>query len=324
MTRILLCFLLLVSSSTHAQRRETGHRELILRPKRDGFFGHLERLRPLTTIHRNFKGLTNNMGKSVKTLMTALSSGMKRIHEQAGRYTLRPALINIGTSAGSQGPIQAPKAPTVGLGSTPHAAVGNSGGGNPAHDVDPELVGENQHHHHYPQQAEQQQQQQPSVDDQYNYDSVDQQQGDYQYGGPGAQYQDTHYQGDDDTDYPPVPSTKPTPTSPVSLHHLTPQEICDHLKSLKEDIHSAPVNHPGEGGHGLDVHKFEKIGVHSSVQKSSAQVPDQIHPEKYTSVDCSNIRKVVNTPLYYKDTKQLLQNIKGKNVVRGRRVDTKQ
>jgi len=96
--------------------------------------------------------------------------------------------------------------------------------------------------------------------------------------------------------------------------HLTDEEICAHLKAYKEDIHSAPVEHPG--GFKVDIHKLETVGVHTLTQQSSAVVPDQTNPAKYLSVDCNNIKKVVNQRLWYKDTRPLKDHLKGHQKVR--------
>merc|ERR1740128_711436 len=97
--------------------------------------------------------------------------------------------------------------------------------------------------------------------------------------------------------------------------HLSDEEICAHLKQLKEDIHRSPINHAG-GSNDIDIHKLETVGVHSEHKKSSAVVPDQLHPEKYISIDCANVKRVVNQRIYYKDTKPLKANLHGKNRVR--------
>jgi len=113
----------------------------------------------------------------------------------------------------------------------------------------------------------------------------------------------------------PIPISNSESTIAVVDHHLTDEEICAHLITLKEDLKQAPVSHPG-GSNNIDVHKLETIGVHSAVQLSSAVVPDQQHPEKYVSVECDNVKKVVRQTLYYKDTKPLIQKLKGHNKVR--------
>merc|ERR1740128_575326 len=109
----------------------------------------------------------------------------------------------------------------------------------------------------------------------------------------------------------PTPAPVPFTTTPgrgvytTTLYevpsHLSDEEICAHLKQLKEDI---------------DIHKLETVGVHSEHKKSSAVVPDQLHPEKYISIDCANVKRVVNQRIYYKDTKPLKANLHGKNRVR--------
>jgi hypothetical protein len=105
-------------------------------------------------------------------------------------------------------------------------------------------------------------------------------------------------------------------TTLESYHHLTEEEICDHLRSLKEDIHKAGLSHAGGGAPNIDTHKFVRVGVHTTVQKSSAVVPDQSHPEKYISLECDKIKSVVEHNLWYKDTKPYLHKLHGHNVVR--------
>merc|ERR1740128_63467 len=123
----------------------------------------------------------------------------------------------------------------------------------------------------------------------------------------------------------PTPAPAPFTTTPggevytTTLYevpsHLSDEEICAHLKQLKEDIHRSPINHAG-GSNDIDIHKLETVGVHSEHKKSSAVVPDQLHPEKYISIDCANVKRVVNQRIYYKDTKPLKANLHGKNRVR--------
>jgi len=106
-------------------------------------------------------------------------------------------------------------------------------------------------------------------------------------------------------------------TTLESYHHLTEAEICEHLKSLKEDVHKAGLSHAGHGGSpNVDPHKFVEVGVHVNVQKPSAVVPDQSHPEKYINLECDKIKEVVEHNLWYKDTKPYLHKLHGHNRVR--------
>ena len=61
------------------------------------------------------------------------------------------------------------------------------------------------------------------------------------------------------------------------------------------------ITHPG-GSANIDIHKVEVLGAASVVQKASATVPDQKHPEKYMNFDSDTLEEVVNNNLWYKDT----------------------
>ena len=72
-------------------------------------------------------------------------------------------------------------------------------------------------------------------------------------------------------------------------------------------ISSPPISHPG-GSEDIDIHKVEVLGAASAVQKASATVPDQEHPEKYLNLDRDALEEVVNNNLWYEDTKVLKLN----------------
>ena len=58
----------------------------------------------------------------------------------------------------------------------------------------------------------------------------------------------------------------------------------------------------------IDIHKVEVLGAASAVQKASAIVPDQEHPEKYLNLDSDTLEEVVNNNLWYEDTQVLKLN----------------
>ena len=80
-------------------------------------------------------------------------------------------------------------------------------------------------------------------------------------------------------------------------NHLTDDQTHEPLP----EISSVPVSHPG-GSANIDIHKVEVLGAASVVQKASATVPDQKHPEKYMNFDSDTLEEVVNNNLWYKDT----------------------
>merc|ERR1719481_398315 len=90
------------------------------------------------------------------------------------------------------------------------------------------------------------------------------------------------------------PSLKSEPITDNSIHDLR----------IPDKVHEVVI-HPGGGDtkEHLDVHKVEILGAASVVQASSAQVPDQAHPEKYMNFDTDLLDKVVHHNLWYKDTK---------------------
>ena len=58
----------------------------------------------------------------------------------------------------------------------------------------------------------------------------------------------------------------------------------------------------------IEIHKVEVLGAFSAVQKASATVPDQEHPEKYLNLDSDTVEEVVNNNLWYEDTQALKLN----------------
>ena len=70
------------------------------------------------------------------------------------------------------------------------------------------------------------------------------------------------------------------------------------------EIPSPPTSHAG-GSVDIDIHKLEVLRAASAVQKASATVPDQEHPEKYMNLDSATLEEIVNNNLWYEDTQVL-------------------
>ncbi len=91
-----------------------------------------------------------------------------------------------------------------------------------------------------------------------------------------------------------------------------------------------PVIHPG-GSQAVDYNKVSHVGVHtvvqvtrllmfkssltrSDLQASSAQVPDQTHPEKYLNHNHEHLLDVVQHNLWYKETKKFKHHHHGEKL----------
>ena len=91
-----------------------------------------------------------------------------------------------------------------------------------------------------------------------------------------------------------------------------------------------PVIHPG-GSQAVDYNKVSHVGVHTVVQvirllmfkssltssdrqASSAQVPDQTHPEKYLNHNHEHLLDVVQHNLWYKETKKFKHHHHGEKL----------
>ena len=91
-----------------------------------------------------------------------------------------------------------------------------------------------------------------------------------------------------------------------------------------------PVIHPG-GSQAVDYNKVSHVGVHtvvqvtrllmfkssltrSDLQASSAQVPDQNHPEKYLNHNHEHLLDVVQHNLWYKETKKFKHHHHGEKL----------
>lgn len=93
-----------------------------------------------------------------------------------------------------------------------------------------------------------------------------------------------------------------------------------------------PVIHPG-GSQAVDYNKVSHVGVHTVVQvisiaanivvcspkltfvqASSAQVPDQSHPEKYLNHNHEHLLDVVQHNLWYKETKKFKHHHHGEKL----------
>ena len=55
----------------------------------------------------------------------------------------------------------------------------------------------------------------------------------------------------------------------------------------------------------IDIHKVKFLGAASNVQKASATMPDQEHPEKYLNLDSDALEDIVNNNLWYEETQVL-------------------
>jgi len=368
---LVVVLLVVVGGGGNAQGKHIDKKAHILRQRRTGFFTDIAD--PLLSMRRSIEGLTNNVGRSMHSLMSAISARMKNL--QTGLYNRAPRLVGPTSSS-----LYAQPAPQLPVYSNQPAAVAYqpaykapdayltnsvSYADNGVHLKEASSVANAVYK---PYQTHDTYQSHPSHES-------DSEQCNCSGSGPFLPVENTldsnrqktvepvetvqtietvqtvHTQNPTPTlskpketittivEYVPAPAPAPVTSGPVRLyptvtttttisppatsfvttttHPLTEQEICAHLKSLKEDLHKAAITHAGAGqSNKIDVHKLETIGVHSAVQQSSAVVPDQQHPEKYVSIECENVKQVVAQTLYYKDTKPLIQKLKGHNRVR--------
>lgn len=107
-----------------------------------------------------------------------------------------------------------------------------------------------------------------------------------------------------------------------SITDLTNEVYIDGVATIDGEpvLSHEPVIHPG-GSQAVDYNTVSHVGVHTVVQvistqkklithsvnnpqASSAQVPDQSHPEKYLNHNHDHLLDVVEHNLWYKETKQ--------------------
>ena len=83
-----------------------------------------------------------------------------------------------------------------------------------------------------------------------------------------------------------------------------PHDTFNQSHKTFSEIPSPPVSHPG-GSVDIDIHKVKFLGAASNVQKASATMPDQEHPEKYLNLDSDALEEIVNNNLWYEETQVL-------------------
>lgn len=120
---------------------------------------------------------------------------------------------------------------------------------------------------------------------------------------------------------PPPPAPSHSATHSEAAHEagpiidLTNEVYIDGVATIDGEpvLSHEPVIHPG-GSQGVDYNKVSHVGVHTVVQASSAQVPDQSHPEKYLNHNHDHLIDVVEHNLWYKQTKQFKHHHHGEKL----------
>lgn len=113
----------------------------------------------------------------------------------------------------------------------------------------------------------------------------------------------------------PAPTTSEPAHEDAPIVDLTNEVYIDGVATIDGEpvLSHEPVIHPG-GSQAVDYNKVSHVGVHTVVQASSAQVPDQSHPEKYLNHNHEHLLDVVQHNLWYKETKKFKHHHHGEKL----------
>lgn len=251
----------------------------------------------LTSVKRSFQDIQTNVERSMQSLMAA---GSAIGHRMLDMITRSPRLLLPASDPASQ-----PPPPTH----TAHAPHTHTGSGSDS--ISPTQF---RPYHESPDLA-------PGLPPVTN--SLE------SYGAPQAEVV-TSYQETYGAPAAPALDNYGSPQAPVAPAYTEPSEAAHEdapIVDLTNEVYidgvatidgepvlsHEPVIHPG-GSQAVDYNKVSHVGVHTVVQASSAQVPDQTHPEKYLNHNHEHLLDVVQHNLWYKETKKFKHHHHGEKL----------